>query len=479
MKILVTFVAFVLLAGLAGPVCGAATDSGRDPQRFDFGRFGTVNVYVPQRDTPASVVLFVSGDGGWHLGVVRMAQELRAAGALVVGIDVRRYLAALGRGERCNDLAVDFEALGHAVQKKLALHDYVRPMLVGYSSGATIVYATLAQAPPGTFAGAISLGFCADQDMGGAPLCPTRGLHYTVGRRGEFIFSPSPQLSETWIALQGQKDQVCDPRAVDAFAAAIGPRARVLRLPEVGHGFGVERHWLPQLLEAHRELATDAEAPRPSATALRDLPLIEVAAEAAARAPGNALALLLSGDGGWAGLDREVSARLAADGIPVIGLDSLRYFWRARTPEEAARDVERALRHYLALWHKERIVLVGYSFGADVLPFVAARLPGDLRERVAALAFLGLSATASFEIHVADWIPGIESGGLPVQPEFQRLRGLPMLCLFGDGERDTLCPRLTSEGVTAEQIGRGHHLGGEYGEITRRIVERAFPGAEG
>jgi hypothetical protein len=58
---------------------------------------------------------------------------------------------------------------------------YHVPVLVGYSSGATVVYAALVQSPPGTFAGALSLGFCPDQDFSGAALCPGAGLHYTQG----------------------------------------------------------------------------------------------------------------------------------------------------------------------------------------------------------------------------------------------------------------------------------------------------------
>ena len=123
-------------------------------------------------------------------------------------------------------------------------------------------------------------------------------------------------------------------------------------------------------------------------------------------ASGNAaeFALLLTGDGGWAGLDQELAARLAAAGVPTVGLNSLKYFWKARTPEEATRDVTRILRHYLAAWHKERVLLIGYSFGADVLPFVVNRLPAELRARVVSVSLLGIDASASFEVHLSDWV---------------------------------------------------------------------------
>ena len=49
------------------------------------------------------------------------------------------------------------------------------------------------------------------------------------------------------------------------------------------------------------------------------------------------LAVVLSGDGGWSGVDREVAKVLAGrHGVPVVGLDTLEYFWNGRTPEAAA-----------------------------------------------------------------------------------------------------------------------------------------------
>ena len=243
----------ILASLLAASFCLAGPASGAE-RTLPGGRFGDVTV-----DTPAgpvkSVALFVSGDGGWHLGVVGMAQHLVDAGAVVVGVDIRRYLESLGRIESsgCNDLAVDFERLSHDVQKRLSLPEYRVPVLVGYSSGATLVYAALVQSPPGTFAGGMSLGFCADQDCNGRALCRGTGLHYTPNQRGDFVFEPAPKLEEPWIALQGQQDQVCDAAAVDRFASGI-PAARVVRLPKVGHGFGVPKNWMAQYRDSVREV---------------------------------------------------------------------------------------------------------------------------------------------------------------------------------------------------------------------------------
>jgi len=438
-----------------------------DARELHAGRFGTVQVYVPT-GTPASAAIYVSGDGGWELGVINMARALRAMGALVIGVDVRQYFASLGRAAQgaeahCQMIAADFESLSHQVQKQVGLREYHVPVLVGYSSGATVVYAALVQSPPGTFAGALSLGFCADQDFSGAALCPGNGLRYSQNAQHALVFAPAKGLRQPWVALQGQRDPVCDPHAADEFAAQVEGGALV-KLPLVGHGFSVERNWMPQFRAAYARLAQRPSAPADMAREISDLPLQEVHAAGTT----GELALLLTGDGGWAGLDQELAARLAANGVPTVALNSLKYFWTARTPGETASDVERVLRHYLAAWHAQQVLLIGYSFGADVLPFVVNRLPAELRSRIASVSLLGIDARASFEVHVAEWIGGA-GGGPPTRPELEAMQE-PVLCIYGADESDSICPELPGTRVTREEIGKGHHFSGDYALLADRIL---------
>jgi len=228
---------------------GMVTIADAEETSLEYGRFGKVSLYQGS-STPSHVVLFVSGDGGWNLGVVDMARELATLDALVVGIDIIHYLRELEKtDEICFNPAADFEMLSAFVQKKLKFSREIVPVLVGYSSGATLVYAALTQALPNTFCGAISLGFCPDLLLN-KPLCKGQGLEWKAGPKGKGdIFLPATNLQDPWIALQGTIDQVCDPASTENYVKQV-KGGEIVILPKVGHGFSVPKNWMPQFKKA-------------------------------------------------------------------------------------------------------------------------------------------------------------------------------------------------------------------------------------
>jgi hypothetical protein len=229
---------------------------------LEYGRFGKVSLYQGS-SPPAHVVLFVSGDGGWNLGVVDMARELATLDALVVGVDIIHFLRELGKsGEPCSNPTADFEMLSRFVQKKLNFPHAIVPVLVGYSSGATLVYAVLAQASHGTFCGAISLGFCPDLLLT-KPLCKGQGLAWEIGPKGKgYIFLPATNLQEPWIALQGTIDQVCDPASTEDYVKQV-KGGEIVILPKVGHGFSVPKNWMPQFKKAFLRIVAQDKTAQP------------------------------------------------------------------------------------------------------------------------------------------------------------------------------------------------------------------------
>lgn len=194
-----------------------------------------------------------------------------------------------------------------------------------------------------------------------------------------------------------------------------------------------------------------------------------------ATAPGGrTMAVLLTGDGGWAGLDRQIARTLAAHGIPTVALETPRYFRTRRTPDEAAEVLRRIIERYTSAWGRDSVLLVGYSHGADVLPFLARRLPPPLLDRAPVIAMVGLARGADFDFHLLDVLRTAPSGhALPVLPELAHLRGRRMVCIYGADDRTTLCPALDSALVTPVRYPGGHRMTGLGAAVAERILAAA------
>lgn len=172
---------------------------------------------------------------------------------------------------------------------------------------------------------------------------------------------------------------------------------------------------------------------------IKNLPVEEVPTTGASDK--KSLALWITGDGGWGSTDSGMSHELAAHGIPVIGLNSLRYFANPQTPESVSNDVANLLYYYLAGWKKEKVVLIGYSFGANVMPFAINRLPEDLRARVDSLVLIGPEHSALFELDIENFGNRKMERQL-VLPELTKsasLHPMNIFCFYGTKEKDTIC----------------------------------------
>src|SRR6478736_1770814 len=154
---------------------------------------------------------------------------------MVAGIDTEQLFETLEAANgNCLYTDGDLENLSHYLQGYARLPTYHTPILVGYSAGGSFAYANLMQAPEGTFAGAISLGFCVEMDLGKA-LCKGDGARFERHADGKSVdLLPSPEVNADWVVLQGAKDRVCPTGAARSFVAQL-PRARYVELPRASH----------------------------------------------------------------------------------------------------------------------------------------------------------------------------------------------------------------------------------------------------
>ena len=183
-------------------------------------------------------------------------------------------------------------------------------------------------------------------------------------------------------------------------------------------------------------------------------------------------AIIISGDGGWAQIDKALAQYLGQEGIPTLGLNSLRYFWVARSREEVGAALITMLKRADQMWPNRKYILIGFSRGANVLPFMVEGLEDPWRKRIVRIALISPAAATGFEFRLRDWWtnrPPQEA--LPLLPALERLKGIDLLCLYGKEDEETICPELAGGLAKTGVFPGGHHLDGEYSTVVRDILK--------
>lgn len=423
-------IATLLVAVSFASASPSATRPPQGVRSYDFSDLGTTWLYPGDRSR--LVLLFADrvtdGSGA------SLAAALAASGRSVAFVGVDDLLAHVVADHRdCLDAVTLLDVYAQQVQRELHFDRPDAPVLVGLGSGVSFVRLLLAASRGGLFVAGIGAGRSAPLAL---PVPPCGRLAGEIGWRS----ARTPLALPARLALAA-------PWSVTADAAP-GTVSRVI---------------------------DDMERRTAETATVSGLPLIELPSSGGGTVPW--FAVVISGDGGWANIDRDIAEDLGARGIPVLGWNTLRYFWNAKTPDQAGGDLVRVVRHYLRAWGQQRVLLIGYSLGADVLPFMVDRVPPDVRAAIVGVVLLAPGPTANFEFHVSDWFGSDrDASPLPLAPELQRIGDIPVLCIHAAGEADeSLCPALIGrQGVHVVELPGDHHFDGDYNAIVTEILER-FP----
>lgn len=289
------------------------------------------------------------------------------------------------------------------------------------------------------------------------PLCEGAPARPVVG--GGFAYGPKKELTG-WLRVAGRNDdpalEFLKPRIPKATFVTLDPTAPRME------------SFASLILPEESDEEGDAESTAPAD--LSDLPLVELPSAA----PPRYLAIFLSGDGGWRDIDKEVAEVLAKGDVAVVGLDSLRYFWTHKPPARVAGDLERILWHYRELWHVEKVALIGYSFGADVLPAAVNRLSPAARATIAQVSLMAIGTRNPFEVHITEWLGAEEDEpetGEPIAPELARMDPALLQCFVGDDDAESLCRGEAFAKAERVMTGGGHHFDGDYPALAKRILD--------
>jgi type IV secretory pathway VirJ component len=212
----------------------------------------------------------------------------------------------------------------------------------------------------------------------------------------------------------------------------------------------------------HAEINYTDELPvgKPQKTAVEDLPLMVFGT-----IPESALPMLvyISGDGGWNKFSSSLCAYLNQKGIPVVVLDAQKYFWQSKTPDETAEDLASVIVKYQKEWKKEKFVLAGFSFGADILPFLMKLFPGSILSGLTSTILISPDKTCDFEIHLSDMLNlGISKGKYDVVKAIASGDAEKYRVVFGSDESRSTQQAFRETGAKIVVLQGGHHFDSDY-----------------
>lgn len=179
---------------------------------------------------------------------------------------------------------------------------------------------------------------------------------------------------------------------------------------------------------------------------------------AADAGPTRTAIVMLSGDmGDRVGMTPKVAARLNARGHAVVTVNSLSYFSPRRTAAEAAALIAGAMHRAEALGKTDHVVLVGQSFGADMLHAGLTELPPAARAKVRAVVLVVPGHDIIFRASPVE-LAGFETPDALALPTASRLTWAPVTCIWGTAETNSLCPELNLPNVRKVPLPGGHRL---------------------
>ncbi|MDQ6763132.1 MAG: virulence factor [Bacteroidota bacterium] len=178
----------------------------------------------------------------------------------------------------------------------------------------------------------------------------------------------------------------------------------------------------------------------------------------------------ISGDGGFNKFSTALCQSLNKKGYDVYALNARSYFDDKKTPEQTTNDIKNYLGKKAAGRRNTKVILIGYSFGADVLPFILNRLPKNIMDNVAMSFIMAPSGSTDFEIHWSDIFGGNIKRDMDVVTEINKLNNENIVIINGSDEHELALNKISLKKYTHEVLPGGHHFDGDTDEITNVIL---------
>lgn len=185
------------------------------------------------------------------------------------------------------------------------------------------------------------------------------------------------------------------------------------------------------------------------------------------------LVFYITGDGGWNNFTSSLESAINQKGYPLVSLNARSYFWEKKSPTVAAREIASWLDNYLTRHHNDQLIFMGYSFGADVLPFILKEFPPELLGKIKGVLLLAPSSSTDFEIHLSDMLGIGAARGMKVADGINALSIEKIVAVFGASDHDFPLNQIRNRQFSSVSLPGGHHFEGNTEDLVN-ILQTKF-----
>jgi type IV secretory pathway VirJ component len=198
----------------------------------------------------------------------------------------------------------------------------------------------------------------------------------------------------------------------------------------------------------------------------KNLPIIE----SKSTGNNNFYVILFTGNGGWLNLAKSITSYLNSKNVSVLAINTEKYLHKEKKPAQIACDLEALIDRYNIIWGQNKIILMGYSMGAEIIPFTVNCLDNKYFDEISDLILIAPWQKAAFKDKLAYHLFDSDNGD-DIYTELIKIKSKKCYIVCDDNKY-SICYKPIDGVDDHDFLGGGHHFGGDYGALSKLIGKR-------
>jgi type IV secretory pathway VirJ component len=180
--------------------------------------------------------------------------------------------------------------------------------------------------------------------------------------------------------------------------------------------------------------------------------------------------IFLTGNGGLTNIVQSVTHYLNSKNVSVLAINTKKYLWSEKKPAQIACDLEALIERYNSKWGQKKVVFMGYSMGAEVLPFALNCMEDKYMHELIDLILIGPWEKATFKVRLRDYFFEINKG-TDIYPELLKMKTKKAYVICDDS-KISICNKKLEGVIDHDLLGGGHHFNHDYITLSKLIGKR-------